>query len=1074
MSHGDALLAWLTEEQRAIVEQLGQGPVKVSAAAGSGKTTTMAALYTRALQAGVLPSRILAVTFTERAASELRERIITTLPRVGLQSESRFERQLPGAWIGTFHHVARRLLAEMAYRAEVPMGLRTLDEVEARLELEAAASVVRDSLAGQEALRDLQEFELPPKTLLELVAGATDAVTRLRSTDLTGEECRRNSEAAYHRFMALGDPDAEVAWHRLALDVTLAIWERYEARLEALRSLDFDGLLRMALDRLRRSSALSSWCHDNFQLVIVDEFQDTSQVQSALLDQLVGEDRRKLFVVGDARQSIFAFRDAKPGIMAGSPGRSFRLFRNHRSLPPILAAADHVIRADLQFAADDPMEVGRQHPVAPPVLLGLAATPEEEAEGIAAFIEAVHLQGIPHGGEHHQVGYGDFAVLAYTFGRLGRPLEDALRRRGIPFQTATGGLLERPEVKDLLALLRAVVDPDDDEAWVRILQSPWVRVSDQQLVELVGARDGRNHSIAERVSGAVGAGGLPPQVEARVAGILSAVADLRVLASHRSAGEVVGAALANSRLLAYHQALQGLVVGQGERSLAAVRDLQRMAVAAQSSSRWLGVGEFLERIETLGNLRGQAEPAPREQRSLVTLSTIHRAKGLEWPVVILADCRPHHQRGRERVVWDREQLAVVMPLLAHQETGAGKRFKGSRDSRVPAEEHRRLIYVAMTRARDLLAVTTTRAGTRTSAKAIEEVVAAVRGGDSGKGEYAELLRVVADGGQGWVGLLPGFPGAIQLPWEVEVGAAVAPPGPPAAVPGADLSRAALRRLVQEPSPRVAEVACVPQRLSFSALQTFAACPRQFWFRYVVGFPDPQTQADGGVAEAEIASEVDARERSLGIGSLVHRVLERWHQGSFPPQPADLEVWVDRLGVGMPTGDTDEARSMLRDYVALPVAGLRTQGVEVPFVWRGWGGPGLPPLSGVIDRIAEAEDGSRLVVDYKTNAALSAAQAETYSHQLRLYCMALEAMSGGTAPIGAAAMVMLRDGRLRFVDCGEQARGDTLRWARALAQRLVGAGELSGLRHPTRPCHSCPYLAVCPERLEIPPPTAALF
>lgn len=1057
----DVLLARLSDEQRQVVEQLGRGPIKVVAAAGSGKTTTMATLYSVAVLDGIPPPRILAVTFTERAANELKERIGATLQEFGGPVAVPGQ-QLQGAWIGTFHHVARRLLAEMPYLAGVPRQLHMLDEVDSAQELESVVTAVRDSLAKSDQVWDLQEFELPPRALLAVAGAAGEAVARLRSTDLSPEACRRRSEDAYRGFLSRGDDESEILWHRIALSVTLAVWEEYEERLRARRSLDFDGLLRQALDCLEKSAPLASWCERNFQLVIVDEHQDTSPIQAALLDKLVGPDQRKLFVVGDARQSIFAFRDAQPGTLDQSPGRSFRLSRNHRSLAPILSAADHVIRADPQFAGDHPMEVVRAAEPATPVWLGVAPTPEDEAEGIASFIAAVHRHGLPGKDGLRAVGYGDFAVLAYTFGRLGQPLEEALRRHGIPFRTATGGLLDRPEVKDVLALLRAVADDDDDEAWVRMLQSAWGRVSDQQISILARAGDSFDQSLAARARAAAAGDLLDAAAAQRVQELSELVVELRGLAAHRPAAEVLQAALRQGRLLPYHQALQLRGEDQGDRSLAAIRHLLRMALSA-APERWLGLSEFLARLDTMSELGGEVEPPPPDDRPLVTISTIHRAKGLEWPVVVLADCRPHHQRSRAAVVWDRQQQAVVVPRLTGRDTAAGARWKGTPDARVPAEEHRRLVYVAMTRAKDLLLVTTTRSGLKNKTKVMDELLEAARAGDLGKGEYAELVRVAASGEPGWVRALPGFPEAVTLPWAAPAApqprAAAEGPIPPPLPSGALAAALAAEGSTAGPPPRPSV-----GRISFSALQMLEACPRQFWFRHVAGIPDPLPQVDDELPSE--AGAIELRSQAMAVGSLVHRVLEQVHRGCSegPPTPAELNRWLAQLDPGLSASELEDASRMLHSYSRLPVAALPTLGVEVPFVWREWAAPELPELVGAIDRVALAADGRPLVVDYKTNRELTTTQFESYSHQLRLYAMAYSRLRG-EGPATQAAIVMLRSGETLSVDCSAQAAAATLRWASELAQRTITDAELTGREVPDRPCATCAYAVLCPERLD---------
>lgn len=175
------------------------------------------------------------------------------------------------------------------------------------------------------------------------------------------------------------------------------------------------------------------------------------------------------------------------------------------------------------------------------------------------------------------------------------------------------------------------------------------------------------------------------------------------------------------------------------------------------------------------------------------------------------------------------------------------------------------------------------------------------------------------------------------------------------------------------------------------------------------------------------------------------------------------MWLRRLEPGMSSADIEDARTMLFNYAALPLADQPTLGVEVPFLWRGWAGPGLPDLGGLIDRIALGSEGRPVVVDYKSNRELSQAQFEIYSHQLRLYAMAQAAMQSQPTPGVEAAIVMLRTGTVLPVDCGDQAMAGTMRWASELAQRSVADRDLSGLDHPARPCASCAYAPICPDR-----------
>jgi superfamily I DNA/RNA helicase len=1068
------LLQELTDAQREVVKQRGHGPIKVAAAAGSGKTKTMATLFALGVLDGTHPSRILAVTFTDRAAAELRQRIVSTLAAAGGSAPGPFDTPLEGAWIGTFHQLARRLLSEHAYRAGLPHDLSLLDEVDARLLLVEAAEAVRLRFASGQGLGRWIPPEPDAKTLLGLADSAAEAVRRLRSTELDPADCRRTSLFAYRRFEAEeGDPASELAWHRCALEVTVAIWEEFEGRLAAQRSLDFDGLLRQALKALRESRALASWCHSNFQLMIVDEYQDTSAVQSALLEQMTGPKAQKLFMVGDARQSIFAFRDAKPGIMAQAPGRAFALFRNHRSLAPILTAADSVIRADPQFADDLPMEVGRTDGEGHPVLLGLAATPEEEAEGIAKFLKAVKARGMTRpDGSHQPIGFRDMAVLAYTFLRLGPPLEEALRRHRIPFQTAIGGLLDRPEVKDALALLRVISDGSDDASWVRVLQSAWIRLSDREMASLA-LREGGRGSIEDRAMAGLRAGpsGLNPLLRARLERLFAQVLDLRRRAMTRPASAVLSIALDVSGLLAYQEARSRRDDPDGSRSLAALRDLHRLALAAEQGGRWVGLADLLRRVDAIKAASGRAEPPTVGSQDVVTLSTIHRAKGLEWPLVVLADCRPFKERARPMVLWDRGQMSVVMSRVGGADTKAGKRWKGSPDAAVAREERRRLVYVAMTRARDLLLVTTTRPGVK-GVGSLAEVADQLWQGADAQSEYAELTRALARG-EAWVTELLGFPEQVQLPWS--------DPGPPPfqaidgeRVAGGEGDGAQVARLEErwellasQPAPLRAERLGAPLQLSFSALQTLDSCPRQFWFQHIARFERPQLadEASDGDSEALPDGEPGGRQRALQLGSVLHLVLEAAHRQhpDRAPREDELLAGLGRVGADLPAEQLADGAEMLSRYSGLAVAALPTVAMELQFRWSNWAALELPPLVGAIDRIARLGSGGVLVVDYKTNRGLDAARLEAYSHQQRLYVAALAAGLLGEPVTAEAALLMLRSGDLLEVDCSPDAVEGTLAWAGERARRAVVPDGLSGTGHPDRPCADCAFRQLCPER-----------
>ncbi|HUY56267.1 MAG TPA: ATP-dependent DNA helicase [Candidatus Micrarchaeaceae archaeon] len=1043
--------AALTPAQLEVVEHLGRGPVKVLAGAGSGKTTTMAWLYTGALAAGLQISNLMAVTFTERAAAELRQKALAVMVEVGIAPEGGTGEALEGAWIGTFHQLIRRLLGERAYLAGLPRDLELLDEVAAGVVMqEALTSVRRQQPGGSSWLQQLPSAP-DPHTVLSLLEGASQTVGRMRSTELGPIDCERESLAAYQEWGETGDPPDEIAWHRAALALTTTLWREYEARLARRRALDFDGLLRAGLAALRRAPRLLSWCRSNFRLVIVDEYQDTSALQESLVQALTGPDHGSLFMVGDARQSIYAFRDAKPGIMEDAPGERFGLFLNHRSRMPILAAADHVIKGDPKFAEDQPMEPARGSESPRPVLLAVAEDPAQEAESIAALLDQIHQDGVGYpDGSQQPVRWREMAVLAYTLGRVGPPLEECLRRRGIPFQTASGGLLDRPEVRDLLAYLRLANDELDDLACLRVLQCPVGRVPDRALVMLRPRSDQRDRPLVQRLRShlAGGAPGWEPSWATRAQRILEVVDALTRASRTTPAGELVAQALDESGLLQLQQTRVRGDYPEGRRALGSLRELQRVAWAAEAPQSWLSLGGLLAQLEVMQAEAKTAEPQAESEEDLVTLSTIHRAKGLEWNVVVLADCRPYHVRGRDSVIWDRERAAIVCSRVDRRPTAAFARWQASPAAAVDRDEHRRLVYVAMTRARDLLLVTTTRPGEES--------------------EFMELVQAAA-APDGWVQEWPEFSAASGLPWAAPGGAGrgSGPTAPDFPARQVSISRMEQRRGEIQRMREAARVQSArPSQLSFTAIEVLQQCPRQFWYQYIVHAPVPDPVPVVSAARSALPASVAGRDQALALGSALHRVLERVHKESpqGAPSLAQAVIALDWAAAGLEPELKAAAEEMLRRYLAGPTAALPTVATEFAFSWSGWAAPDLPPLTGVIDRIAKLPSSQLLIIDYKTNLSLSEAELAEYSRQLRLYSAAVEAgVLGlpGSAP--ETALAMLRSGELLSVASGAPERAEALGWAASAARRVAQGRYRAVEDFPARPCSACPFAERCPER-----------
>jgi ATP-dependent DNA helicase UvrD/PcrA len=606
----------LNAAQQAAVEHPG-GPLLVLAGAGSGKTRVLTARIAHLIQAqGVPPQRIFAVTFTNKAAGEMRSRVGTLLgadPR--------------GLWIGTFHSLSARLL-----RREAPL-------------LGFGPNFTIYDVDDQQALikrlleqRGVSVKAYPPRALQGIISGAKNRM-------LLPEE--------------LG-AQAESPLARVAADVFQALGPA----LKQANAMDFDDLLLYPLALFREHPERLAYWQDRFQHVLVDEFQDTNAAQYLLVKQLARR-HGNLCVVGDDDQAIYGWRGADVRHMLAFqqdfPGTTLiKLEQNYRSTQVILDAANGVI-------AENAARLGKTLFTAKqggdPVILLTAADERDEAEWLAAEFSRLAAEG--------DVPYEGMAIL-YRTNAQSRPLEEAFRFRGIPYRLVGAvSFYERREVKDLLAYLRVIANPADDEAFLRIVNVPRRGIGDASLSLLVQAAVTWRKPLLEVARGAARVAELRPNVRDAFIGVAELVDGLRHAGGHADPATVLEAVLAATGYEQYlaEEGAEGIERIDNVRELiagaAAWAEVQDPQVAAD------GGGSPVERYLTQAAL---VTAVDEEQGTTgVTLLTAHMAKGLEWAVVALAGLEDG-----------------LFPLSRTVTEPGG------------VEEERRLCYVGLTRAREKL------------------------------------------------------------------------------------------------------------------------------------------------------------------------------------------------------------------------------------------------------------------------------------------------------------------------------------------------------------------------------------
>jgi ATP-dependent helicase/nuclease subunit A len=810
--------------------------VVVTAGAGTGKTRTLVARYVSLLDdmAGEdgdgAPGlrRVVAVTFTRKAAREMRSRVRREIgdylarPDLDERAAARWRAAYNGldaARIDTIHTLCAELLRSHPAEAGVDPRFDVLDETAAALLLQEA---VEDALAwaaadpgfdplfhllGERDLHELIGLLLRGRLQMSEIRAARDAggildhwAARLEAeqadairrfldseTVTAARDFLRQNEASLpddrleqQRRLALAALDApggspaeqrrnlgilneintnvgsQKAWpsgkeqldevkERLralrdgwralavvgltlnhldaaaaaAMPALYAVYDRaletYVARKTERGGLDFDDLERGALELLARDDIAAVW-QEEIAALLVDEFQDTNERQRRLIRLLCPRPGR-LFIVGDAKQSIYRFRGADVTVFEGEKarieaggGQAVDLDTSYRAHGPLLAGMNSLLRpilgdpsagrrawetpfAPLRHAPDRLPRLGSPYVEFHLTLGNKAAALPQAAAALAARLGELAAAD--------QVRFGDVAILCRASSAF-RYYEDAFDAAGIPYVTVAGkGFYDRPEIRDLLNALRAVDDPHDDLALAGLLRSPVIGLSDESLYRLVRARP-RGHSLWSALGGAA----LPDdEQQARLDWARALVDDL-----HAQAGRAPVAVLLKAYLDRTHYRAVARLAGKPR----ALRNISKL-LADVHRSELVSISRFLDTVQEMRAAGSQEGEARAEAGNAVQIMSIHAAKGLEFPVVVLGDAGGSPPR-QSRTLLD-DDLGVLLALGEEdpdhpRKSGKTVRAAAYELGRLVANaqedaERKRLLYVALTRARELLIISGT-------------------------------------------------------------------------------------------------------------------------------------------------------------------------------------------------------------------------------------------------------------------------------------------------------------------------------------------------------------------------------
>ncbi|HWD46086.1 MAG TPA: ATP-dependent DNA helicase [Actinomycetota bacterium] len=987
------------------------GPVHVIAGAGSGQTAVMAARIVYLIERlGAAPASVLGLTFTNKAASELEARVREALADTptGVGDE---------VTVDTYHAFAADLVK--AY------GIRVGVEVDADLLSEAQQYQILLGILDSERFEHLsvRTAGATIRKTLELASACADHVV---PAERVVEASRRLLQRA-DEGERLPDWMLQAARERTEL---ARLVERYAAEKRRRGRLDFGDQVAKAVELVEGHPELRDELRTRFQHVLLDEYQDTNVAQRRLM-QRICPPGASIMAVGDARQAIYAFRGATmynllsfadhfpqvprlapvppagpapaPGAGQAQPGPAgapLSLSTNFRSGPRILALANSVIDRIPEARRGGTSLVARPGAPEGEVRAALLADQFAEAAFVADQIARAHETGLPDGSWPE---WRDVAVLVRSKRLLG-PLREALEQRGVPVEVVgLSGLLETPEIVDLVSTLRVVADPGANVALARLLLGPRWRIGPRHLVRLArwasrhnwGLKDvlpgedpdpgDVSFALAEALDHLDEVEGLDEAALARLDAFREELRELRA-AARGPLLDLVQTILERTGVWAELEASRDRRAVTARQNLATFLDRVAAFAPVQGDPSLAAFLAYLDAVEDASEPVEAVQPAPVDS---VKLMTVHMAKGLEFPMVAVAglsagtgrdgsprygifpDARVADPRRAQGFPYELREDAGHLPRF----TGNARAFRGELEERA-LEDERRLFYVALTRAKQLLVLTSAwwyqgsektpkgpgpfwteaadhpavdvlhRAERPEASPLTERLRARVSWPPTGRRPTDRDDPVFPEGLAEAVELERARPGTL---------AARVPPGQADAFrAAAEAGRHLLGAARVEPTPARVEP---PRILSVTQVLTYARCPRDFYWSVVRPLPAPPRAA--------------AR-----LGIVVHRLLERRARGL--PDLLDTDDLAGDLAAGLAAPELIELAT--RNFAATRYASLPPPDAEVGVVFRI--GPWV--IRGRIDAVYRTT-GVELV-DWKTGRVID--QTEGGLDQLAIYALAL--------------------------------------------------------------------------------------
>jgi len=576
-------------QQEAVLET--EGPLLVFAGAGSGKTRVLTYRIAYLVQEkGVQPWNIFAVTFTNKAADEMRERV-----------EKLLGRSAKGTWVSTFHSACARILRQHIEFLGFKRNFVIYDDQDQERHLKTI-------------MKDLNlDFKMfPPKAI-------QSSIEHLKNEGMTPDQYSPNPYNIFQKRLAL-------------------VYQRYQEDLKRNNAVDFGDLLTFVAILFRRFPEILRSYQDLCRYVMVDEFQDTNLIQYQLIRQMV-EGHHNICVVGDDDQSIYRWRGAEIGNILNF-GKDFpeakiiTLEQNYRSTQNILQAANHVVRKN-RYRKEK--KLWTENPEGEPLFFYVA---EDEADEARFVVQKI----MDHASNGKSVRpYHDISVF-YRINAQSRAIEDELVKRKIPY-TVVGGMkfYERKEIKDVLAYLKLIDNPSDGLSLRRIINVPPRGIGEKTIEKIEAFSKEKRLPLYERLKQAIEEDWLPHATKARMKEFVQWIETFRKDAEILTLSQLTLALLAQTE---YLQRLKEEGTDEALSKIENIDELINVMMGLEQGEEKVSLESFLDKVSLVTDV-----DLYEDKENRVSLMTLHCAKGLEFPVVFIVGIEegllPHYRRGEE-------------------------------------------------------------------------------------------------------------------------------------------------------------------------------------------------------------------------------------------------------------------------------------------------------------------------------------------------------------------------------------------------------------------------------------------